>query len=81
MAKLNEYFKKMLEAKKKNKSSFKYKGTTYKRSKSKKTGMIVYKKQKGGGKCPGGCGKSTKCARVIKCGQSMYACEAKNYNC
>ena len=46
MAKLNEYFKKMLEAKKKNKPSFKYKGSTYKRSVSKKTKMVVYKKQK-----------------------------------
>lgn len=41
--KLNEYFTKMLDAKKKNKKSFKYKGNTYKAQKT-KTGMVVYKK-------------------------------------
>ena len=43
MAKLNEFFKKMMKAKKSNAPSFKYKGKTYKRKKT-KTGMTIYKK-------------------------------------
>ena len=39
----NEFFTLMLKAKKNDSPSFKYKGKTYKRSKS-KTGLIVYKK-------------------------------------
>jgi len=41
--KVNEYFKMMLEAKKEGKSSFVYKGNTYKGTKHDKLGM-VYKK-------------------------------------
>ena len=43
MAKLNEFFKKMMKAKKRNAPTFKYKGKTYKRKKT-KTGMTIYKK-------------------------------------
>lgn len=41
--KVNEYFKIMIEAKKANKSSFVYKGNTYKGTKHERLGMI-YKK-------------------------------------
>ena len=41
--KLNPYFKAMLKAKKTGAPSFTYKGTTYKRNKT-KTGLITYKK-------------------------------------
>tara|TARA_R110000737_G_scaffold288396_1_gene294936 strand:- start:1730 stop:1888 length:159 start_codon:yes stop_codon:yes gene_type:complete len=40
---MNEYFKMMNAARKGNKKSFKYKGSTYKASKT-KTGLMVYKK-------------------------------------
>jgi hypothetical protein len=40
----NEYFKKMLEAKKSGAQSFTYNGKTYVASKS-KTGLVVYKAQ------------------------------------
>ena len=41
--KMNEYFKKMTQARKEGKKSFTYKGNTYKASKA-KTGLLVYKK-------------------------------------
>ena len=42
--KLNPYFKAMLKAKKSNAKSFKYKGKTYTRRKT-KTGLVTYKKR------------------------------------
>jgi len=42
--KMNEYFKKMIKAKKSGAKSFVYKGNTYVGKKS-KTGMVVYKKR------------------------------------
>ena len=42
--KLNEYFKLMLGAKKKNLTEFKYKNNTYKQKKT-KTGLLTYSKQ------------------------------------
>jgi hypothetical protein len=41
--KLNDYFKAMLDAKKKGAESFEYKGKTYVKTKSKKTGITLYK--------------------------------------
>tara|TARA_Y100001938_G_scaffold150509_1_gene241767 strand:+ start:620 stop:745 length:126 start_codon:yes stop_codon:yes gene_type:complete len=41
---MNEYMKMVNEARKANKKSFVYKGTTYVQSKT-KTGMIIYKKK------------------------------------
>ena len=43
--KVNEYFKLMLDAKKKDLPSFTYKGSTYYRKKT-KTGMVIYGKKK-----------------------------------
>ena len=42
--KMNEFFKKMVKAKKSGAKSFTYKGKTYVGKKS-KTGMMVYKKK------------------------------------
>mgnify|MGYP003123408196 CR=1 FL=1 len=41
---MNDYFKKMLKAKKKGANSFTHKGKTYVKKKA-KTGMIIYKKK------------------------------------
>tara|TARA_B110000971_G_C19975408_1_gene484693 strand:- start:686 stop:862 length:177 start_codon:yes stop_codon:yes gene_type:complete len=41
--KMNEYFKKMLAAKKSGAKSFTYKGNTYKQTKT-KTGLTTYKR-------------------------------------
>lgn len=41
---LNDYFKTMLDAKKKNLEQFQYKGQTYKKHIT-KTGLLVYKKK------------------------------------
>ena len=42
--KMNDYFKKMIKAKKTGAKSFTYKGNTYV-SKKTKTGMLIYKKK------------------------------------
>ncbi len=42
---MNEYFKKMIEARKKGLNQFEYKGTVYVKHTHPKTGMIMYKKK------------------------------------
>ena len=73
---VNEYFKKMLDAKKNNKKSFKYNGKEYVGVKHKNLGMVY--KLKGGN----GCSKMKKgCDKMKGGGKKTKKCKCKKCKC